>query len=183
MKKISSYIWEYKFSYLAAIASLLAAVTLDMMGPRLMALVVDDVIVGGNIGELKILLLGFLGVGVGRCIFQYAKEYTFDKNSIRISGDMRRDLFRHIQGLSADFFDRTNTGELMARVKEDIDGIWDAIGYVGMLLIEVIYIHHSDFHVCDQLETGSASHGGNAFVRHGGIDYGTEIGAGIRRDQ
>ncbi len=139
MKKISSYIWEYKFSYLAAIASLLAAVTLDMMGPRLMALVVDDVIVGGNIGELKILLLGFLGVGVGRCIFQYAKEYTFDKNSIRISGDMRRDLFRHIQGLSADFFDRTNTGELMARVKEDIDRIWDAIGYVGMLLIEVIY--------------------------------------------
>ena len=139
MKKISSYIWDYKFSYFAAIASLLIAVTLDMMGPRLMALVVDDVIVGGNIGELKFLLLGFLGVGVGRCVFQYAKEYTFDKNSIRISADMRRDLFRHIQGLSADFFDRTNTGELMARVKEDIDRIWDAIGYVGMLLIEVIY--------------------------------------------
>lgn len=139
MKKISSYIWDYKFSYLAATASLLIAVTLDMMGPRLMALVVDDVIVGGQIGELKYLLLGFLGVGIGRCIFQYAKEYTFDKNGIRISGDMRRDLFRHIQGLSADFFDRTNTGELMARVKEDIDRIWDAIGYVGMLLIEVIY--------------------------------------------
>ncbi len=139
MKKISRYIWDYKFSYLAAVASLLIAVTLDMMGPRLMALVVDDVIVGGQIDELKYLLFGFLAVGVGRCIFQYAKEYTFDKNGIRISGDMRRDLFRHIQGLSADFFDRTNTGELMARVKEDIDRIWDAIGYVGMLLIEVIY--------------------------------------------
>ncbi len=139
MKKISSYIWDYKFSYLGAIASLLIAVTLDMMGPRLMALVVDDVIVGGNIAELKYLLLGFLGVGIGRCVFQYVKEYTFDKNGIRISADMRRDLFRHVQGLSADFFDRTNTGELMARVKEDIDRIWDAIGYVGMLLIEVIY--------------------------------------------
>ena len=139
MKKISSYIWDYKIPYLAAIASLLIAVTLDMLGPRLMALVVDDVIVGGNIGELKYLLLGFLGVGVGRCVFQYAKEYTFDKNGAKISGDMRRDLFRHIQGLSADFFDRTNTGELMARVKEDVDRIWDAIGYVGMLLIEVIY--------------------------------------------
>ncbi len=104
-----------------------------------MALVVDDVIVGGNIAELKYLLLGFLGVGIGRCVFQYVKEYTFDKNGIRISADMRRDLFRHVQGLSADFFDRTNTGELMARVKEDIDRIWDAIGYVGMLLIEVIY--------------------------------------------
>ena len=139
MKKLSTYIWEYKVPYLVAIASLLIAVTLDMMAPRLMAHVVDDVIVGGDIGELKYLLLGFFGIGLGRCIFQYVKEYTFDRNGVRISGDMRRDLFRHIQGLSADFFDRMNTGELMARIKEDIDRIWDAMGYVGMLLIEVIY--------------------------------------------
>lgn len=139
MKKITSYIWDYRFSYLGAVLSLFAAVTLDMAAPRLTAHVVDDVIVGGKIGELKFLLLGFLGVGLGRCIFQYVKEYTFDKNGARISGDMRRDLFRHIQSLSADFFDRTNTGELMARVKEDIDHIWDAVGYVGMLLIEVAY--------------------------------------------
>lgn len=139
MKKISSYLWEYRLSYLGAVLSLLIAVTLDMLSPRLMARVVDDVIVGGNIGKLPALLLGFLGIGLGRCIFQYTKEYTFDKNGAKISGDMRRDLFHHVQGLSADFFDRTNTGELMARVKEDVDRIWDALGYVGMLLIEVIY--------------------------------------------
>ena len=139
MKKISGYLWEYRLSYLGAVLSLLIAVTLDMLSPRLMARVVDDVIVGGNIGKLPALLLGFLGIGLGRCIFQYTKEYTFDKNGAKISGDMRRDLFHHVQGLSADFFDRTNTGELMARVKEDVDRIWDALGYVGMLLIEVIY--------------------------------------------
>ena len=103
MKKLSTYLWEYKIPYLIAAASLLIAVTLDMMSPRLMARVVDDVIVGGELSELKYLLLGFLGVGLGRCIFQYVKEYTFDKNGVRISGNMRRDLFRHIQGLSADF--------------------------------------------------------------------------------
>ena len=147
MKKLSTYIWEYRIPYLIAVVSILIAVTLDMMAPRLTARVVDDVIVGGNIGELKYLLLGFLGIGLGRCVFQYVKEYTFDKNGVRISGDMRRDLFRHIQGLSADFFDRTNTGELMARVKEDIDRIWDAMGYISMLLIEVIY-HTSIVLVC-----------------------------------
>lgn len=103
MKKISRYIWDYRFSYLGAVLSLLIAVTLDMAGPRLTARVVDDVIMGGKIGELKFLLLGFLGVGLGRSIFQYVKEYTFDKNGARISGDMRRDLFQHIQSLSADF--------------------------------------------------------------------------------
>ncbi len=139
MKKLSSYIWEYKWSYLLALLSLFIAVTLDMLAPRLTAHVVDDVIVGGNIGELKYLLLGFLEIGLGRCIFQYIKEYTFDINGSRISGNMRRELFRHVQSLSADFFDRTNTGELMARIKEDIDRIWDALGYVSMLLIEVAY--------------------------------------------
>lgn len=139
MKKLSDYIWEYRMSYLLAVASLIIAVTLDMLAPRLTAHMVDDVIVGGDMGKLKYLLLGFLGIGLGRCIFQYIKEYTFDMNGSRISGDMRRDLFRHVQGLSADFFDRMNTGELMARIKEDIDKIWDALGYVGMLLIEVIY--------------------------------------------
>ncbi len=139
MKKISTYIWENKIPYLLAVVSLLIAVTLDMMAPRLTKSVVDDVIVGGNMGKLKYLLLGFLGIGLGRCTFQYIKEFTFDRIGSKISAQMRRDLFVHIQSLSADFFDRTNTGELMARVKEDIDIIWDALGFVGMLLIEVFY--------------------------------------------
>lgn len=139
MKKISTYIWENKIPYLLAVVSLLVAVTLDMMAPRLTKSVVDDVIVGGNMGKLKYLLLGFFGIGLGRCTFQYIKEFTFDRIGSKISAQMRRDLFVHIQSLSADFFDRTNTGELMARVKEDIDIIWDALGFVGMLLIEVFY--------------------------------------------
>lgn len=139
MKRISDYIWENKVLYLTAVAALLIAVTLDMLSPRLTARVVDDVIVGGNIAELKYLLLGFLGIGTGRCVFQYIKEYTFDYTGSKISSSMRRDLFVHIQSLSADFFDRTNTGELMSRIKDDVDHIWDALGFVGMLIIEVIY--------------------------------------------
>ncbi|MCM1388219.1 MAG: ABC transporter ATP-binding protein/permease [Bacillus sp. (in: Bacteria)] len=139
MKKISTYIWENKAPYLLAVAAIFIAVTLDMMSPRLTKLVVDDVIVGGDIAKLKYLLLGFLGIGIGRSVFQYVKEYTFDSTSSKIAAQMRKDLFVHIQSLSADFFDKTNTGELMARVKEDIDHIWDALGYVGMLIIEVIY--------------------------------------------
>ena len=32
--------------------------------------------------------------------------------------------------LSADFFDRMNTGELMARIKDDIDRIGDGITFI-----------------------------------------------------
>lgn len=139
MKKISSYIWNYKRYYIVALVSLFCAVTLDMLAPMLTQRVVDDVIVGGNTSELKFLILGFFIVGGGRCLGQYLKEYNFDNAGNKISSSMRKDLFVHIQGLSADFFDKNNTGELMARIKDDIDRIWDALGFVGMLLIEVTY--------------------------------------------
>ncbi|MEE0116713.1 MAG: ABC transporter ATP-binding protein, partial [Lachnospiraceae bacterium] len=131
------YIWEHKWGYLLAVSSLLIAVSLDLMSPQFTKHIVDDVIVGGDIPKLKWLLLGILGIGVGRCIFQYVREYMFDYLGSTIASDMRKNLFRHIQSLSAEFFDRTGTGELMARVKEDVDKIWDGISFVSMLLIEV----------------------------------------------
>ncbi len=141
-KKLSAYIFEYKFPYLFAILSIAISVSLDLTSPQLTKRIIDEVIIGGEIDKLKYLLAGILGIGIGRCIFQYIKELTFDLTGIKITAKMRRDLFDHIQSLSADFFDRTNTGELMARIKDDIDRIGDGITFVGMLMIEVI-IHVS----------------------------------------
>lgn len=142
MKKISTYVWEQKFAFLFAIISLIISVVLDMLSPQLTKHIVDDVIIGGQMQKLLPLLSGILCIGLGRCIFQYAKEYTFDATGSKISFEIRRDLFRHVQSLSAEFFDRTGTGELMSRVKDDVDKIWDGLTYVGMLLLEVI-IHTS----------------------------------------
>ena len=139
MKKLSTYIREHKFAYLFAIASMVISISLDMLSPQLTRHIVDDVILGGQTEKLKFFLIGILCVGIGRCIFSYAKEYTFDVVGANIVGDMRQNLFRHIQSLSADFFDRFGTGELMSRIKDDIDRIWDAITFVGMLLLEVIF--------------------------------------------
>lgn len=139
MKKLSSYLKRHVLGYLLGILSMVIAVSLDLLSPQLTRHIIDDVIVGGQMEKLMPLLIGIFCIGAGRFVFQYTKEFTFDKMAAVIATDMRRDLFIHIQSLSAEFFDRTQTGELMARVKEDIDNIWNALGYVGMLLMEVIY--------------------------------------------
>lgn len=137
MKKVSSYVMDHFWGYLAAVLCLIIGVALDMLSPQLTKLMIDDVIIGGRLEILNYLLLGFLIVGLGKCVFMYTKEFLFDAIGAKISVQLRRNLFRHLQGLSADFYDRNNTGELMARVKDDVDRIWDGISYVGMLLIEV----------------------------------------------
>lgn len=142
MKKISTYIWEHKFAYIFAILSMVISISLDMLSPQLTRHIVDDVILGGQLDRLALLLTGILCVGIGRCIFQYCKEYTFDITGSKISAELRKRLFLHVQSLSADFFDRTGTGELMSRIKDDVDRIWDGLTYVSLLLIEVC-IHTS----------------------------------------
>ena len=129
---------KHIWGYLIAVLCLIIGVALDMLSPQLTKRIIDDVIGGGDLPLLKYLLAGILAVGVGRCIFTYFKEYLFDIIGAKISANMRNDLFRHLQGLSADFYDRNNTGELMARAKDDVDRIWDGLTYVGMLIIEVV---------------------------------------------
>jgi len=138
MKKISKYILKYWYAYVLAFLSIVIAVSLDMLSPQVTKRIIDNVIVGGDMGLLPKLLILILIIGVGRSIFQYAKEMIFDLVSSKISVNIRRDLFRHIQSLSLNYFDQTNTGELMSRVKDDVDRIWAALGYVSMLILEVI---------------------------------------------
>lgn len=137
MRKLSSYIGHYWYGYVFAVASMVTAIALDMLYPKITQKIVDDVILGGQMEILTKLLTGIVLVGIGRSIFGYCKEFTFDFLSSKIGAEMRKDLFNHIQTLSMRYFDDTNTGELMARVKDDVDKIQNALGYVGMLLIEV----------------------------------------------
>lgn len=138
MKKLSHYILEHKLAYFIAILAMVGSISLDMLSPQLTRHIIDDVIIGGKMNKLQVLLIGLIVVGIGRCILQYIKEYTFDKLGSKIASEMRVNLFEHIQSLSSNFFDKTNTGELMARVKDDIDRIWDALTFVIMLTIEVV---------------------------------------------
>lgn len=147
VKKISKYIIENWYFYLFAIIFMVIQVGLDMLSPQVTKKIIDDVIGKGEINILTGLLMTIFIIGIGRCIFGYAKEFIFDYISVKIATDMRRRLFEHIQGLSIGFFNNTNTGEIMARVKDDIDRIWGALGYISMLIIEVT-VHTSIILFC-----------------------------------
>lgn len=141
MKKLRSYVLPFWKSYLFATVSLILAILLEMLTPQITKNIINEVFVGGDFSRFGILLAALVIMGLGRSVFGYLKEFTFDRNSQTIGTEMRKDLFAHIQTLSMDFFDNTNTGELMARVKDDIDKVKDAFGMTGMLIVQItLYI-------------------------------------------
>ncbi len=131
------YFKRYSFLYLIALIAMCASTLLDQAAPLIVQHIVDDVLIAKKMEVLNFLLLGILGIGVGRCIFQYTKEFLCDYAGSKIACEVRINLFRKIQSLSANFFDGINSGELMSRVKDDVDRIWDIAAFMGILMAEV----------------------------------------------
>lgn len=140
MRNLWKYIKQYCPLYGIAMISMVISILLDAFAPQITRRIIDDVIVGGRMELLLKLLLGLLAIGLGRAVFQYTKEFIFDFAACSIGSNLRKDLFDHIQTLSVWYFDSHNTGELMARVKDDVDRIWNACGFVGMLILEC-FVH------------------------------------------
>ena len=132
------YVKRYSFLYLIAIVAMTAGTLLDQAAPLIVQHIIDDVLIAKKMEMLNFLLLGILGIGVGRCIFQYTKEYACDYAGSKIASEVRINLFQKIQSLSANFFDGINSGELMSRVKDDVDRIWDIAAFMGILMAEVV---------------------------------------------
>ena len=131
------YFKRYSFLYLIALLAMTAGTMLDQAAPLIVQHIIDDVLIAKKMEVLSFLLLGILGIGVGRCIFQYTKEYACDYAGSKIASEVRINLFQKIQSLSANFFDGINSGELMSRVKDDVDRIWDIAAFMGILMAEV----------------------------------------------
>ena len=136
--KLGKYLSRYWKQYIFAIICLIVYEALDMVSPQVAKSLVDDVIRGGKVELLVNLLLILLIVGIGRVLAGYGREYTFDKVSFRAGSDIRKRLMEHIQKLGVDFFDKTNTGEIMSRVTSDVEAVQSAFGYIGMLAIQIV---------------------------------------------
>ena len=55
-----------------------------------------------------------------RSVLNYIVAYWGHTFGVRVEADIRRDLFRHMQTLSFDFYDSNRTGKLMSRLTSDL---------------------------------------------------------------
>ncbi len=88
---------------------------------------------GGNpLGHLRDTILVFalmiLAVAAAKGIFQFLTRWLVIGISREIEYDLRNDLFRHLEGLSYSFYQRTRTGDIMARATNDLNAVRMLLG-------------------------------------------------------
>ena len=67
-----------------------------------------------------IIMVSVLGFYVLRSLLQFIVAYYGHTFGIRVEADIRADLFRHLQEMGYDFYNKNRTGQLMSRLTSDL---------------------------------------------------------------
>jgi len=129
MRKILKYLKPYWLFALMTPIAMVVEVLVELYQPRLMAKIVDDGVLGGDLplivttGLLMLALSVVGGIGgVGSAYFGTAAAQNF-------ADSLRRDVFRRVTSLSQQQTDKFTTGSLVTRLTNDVTQMQ---GFVGM---------------------------------------------------
>ena len=96
----------------------------------------------GNKRLLIIFGLLIAGTAVGRGIFAYGQTYLGEWISQRVAYDIRNDIYNHLQKLSFAYHDKAQTGQLMSRATQDVEGVrmFISMGVLRLLYLVVLLV-------------------------------------------
>lgn len=120
IKKILRYVKPYLGLELGVLFLMLIVTGLSLIDPLAMKILIDDVIVDRNIPLLNIIVIALVVLLLLRGGMRIAINYFIQYVGQRILFNIRFDLFRHLEHLHIGFFTETKTGEILARVNNDV---------------------------------------------------------------
>lgn len=140
MKRILKYVSKYKGTVIIGTMCMLIVIGVDLFLTYLQQVFIDSGLMKGNQNVIVSVLVWIGIITIIKAMLGYGKEFLYDVLSSWVHQDIKNDLFAHIQTLEFEYFDNMNTGELMSRIGEDAENIWQTIGYGMRLFIEnIIY--------------------------------------------
>ncbi len=111
---------------------------LTSVTPWLLRLALDAIGSDGPALRIWTLAGAMVGVALVAGLFRYGMRELINGLSRRIEYDLRNDLFSHLMTLDAGFFARTRTGDIMARLTNDLSAVRQAAGPAIMYLTNTI---------------------------------------------
>lgn len=108
-----------KLFILDLICSFLISVC-NMFYPMIARNIMNDYVPNQNLRLLITWAIVMAAIYALKCVLTFIVGYWGHVLGVRIQGDMRRDLFRHIETLSFSFFDENKTGVVMSRIVNDL---------------------------------------------------------------
>ena len=128
LRPLIPYFRNYRRSYLLGTICVFLTNGIWILFPQIIRRAVDDLYLGVTRHKLVTYALLLLAVAAGKGIFQFLTRWVVIGVSREIEFDLRNDLFRHLEGLSYSYYQRTRTGDIMARATNDLNAVRMLLG-------------------------------------------------------
>lgn len=139
MLRIFKYVTKHIKLLILGTACMLGVIGIDQITPLLQMILVDDVIGKGEIDIFPKLMLAMVIFTFSKSILGFFKEFTYDLMGTKVHMALKNDLFKHLETFEFTYYDDMNTGELMSRINEDVENIWQTLNFGLRLFIENIF--------------------------------------------
>ena len=124
LRPLAPYFKKYRRGYVWGALCVLLHNGIWILFPQVIRRAVDYLNNGGREPRrLVIYALLLVAVALSKGIFQFLTRWIVIGVSREIEFDMRNDLFRHLEGLSYPFYQRTRTGDIMAKATNDLNAV------------------------------------------------------------
>ena len=120
-KRVLVHLKPYSSLVALAILLLLAVSVLNLAGPYLTKVVIDDHIKAGDLKGLDVIAAVYLSVLVFSFIFQFCQTYLMQVIGQKVMFDLRSKVFAHLHKMSFSYFDRNPIGRMITRVVNDVE--------------------------------------------------------------
>jgi ATP-binding cassette, subfamily B, multidrug efflux pump len=133
-KRVLVHLKPYSCLVALAILLLLAVSVLNLAGPYLTKIVIDDYIKVGDMKGLDVIAAVYLSVLVFSFIFQFCQTYLMQVIGQKVMFDLRSKVFAHLHKMSFSYFDRNPIGRMITRVVNDVEVLNEMLTS-GLILI------------------------------------------------
>ena len=123
MRRLWGFIRPHQRLIWISLALLLFTSACRLALPYLVKLGIDDHITPGRMEGFGVLIGIFAAVAAAEVAGKAYQTWTVDKAGQNALLDLRLAVFRHLQRLSASFYDRTPIGRLVGRVTTDVEAL------------------------------------------------------------
>src|SRR5205807_9584077 len=128
LRPLLPYLKKYRRSYVVGTLCVFLNNGVWMLLPQIIRRAVDDLHLGVTRQKLLTYSLLLIAVALTKGIFQFLTRWVVIGISREIESDLRNDLFQHLESLSYSYYQRTRTGDIMARATNDLNAVRMLLG-------------------------------------------------------
>src|SRR6202140_1475848 len=128
LRPLFPYLKKYRHSYIIGTICVFCNNGVWILFPLVLRRAIDDLNHGVPQHKLLIYSLLLFGVAAIKSLFQFLTRWIVIGISREIEFDLRNDLFQPLESLSYSYYQRTRTGDIMARATNDLNVVRMLLG-------------------------------------------------------